>query len=107
MIVADTRQGPGERGQLVVVGGEEHLGAAASLVELLRHGPRDGEPIEGGGAAPDLVEEDQAALRGVVEDARRLYHLHEEGALAARQIVLRAHTGEDAVDHPDAGGARG
>ena len=49
--VAHAGQRLGERGQLVVVGGEQHLGSAAAVVELLGHRPRDGEAVEGGGAA--------------------------------------------------------
>ena len=56
--VHDGFAGVGEVGELVVVGGEE--GAAFHLVvEVLGDGPGDGEAVEGGGAAADLVEDDQ------------------------------------------------
>ena len=40
--------------------------------------------------------------RRVVQDVRRLDHLHHEGALPGRQVVLRADAGEDAIHQPDA-----
>ena len=105
--IVHPRQALGQRGQLVVVGGEEHLGAAPALVQLLGHRPRDREAVEGGGAAPDLVQENQAARGGVVQDAGRLHHLHQERALPARHVVLRAHAREDAVHQPEPGRAGG
>ena len=56
--------------------------------------------------APDLVEDDQAARRGVAEDLRRLAHLDHEGRLAARQVVAGADAGEDPIAKADARGAR-
>ena len=41
------RQPLGQRGQLVIVRGEEHLGPAPALVQLLGHRPRDREAVEG------------------------------------------------------------
>ena len=91
----------------MIVGGEHHLGPLPALVQLLRHRPGDGEAIEGRGAAAHLVEEDEAARRRVVQDARRLDHLDQEGALAARQIVLGPDARQDAIDQPDGRRARG
>ena len=48
----------GERGQLVIVGGEEGA-AAVDLVEMLDRRPGDGEAVEGRRAAADLVEDDE------------------------------------------------
>ena len=105
--VRDAGQPLGERGQLVIVGGEHHLGPLPALVQLLRHRPGDGEAIERGGAAAHLVEEDEAARRRVVQDARRLDHLDQEGALAPREIVLGPDARQDAIDEPDGRRARG
>ena len=59
----------GQPGQLVEVGGAEHLWARGAIVESLDHRPRDGQPIEGGRTSSDLVEvialkEDIEFLRG-------------------------------------------
>ena len=49
-------------GEFVIVRGEEGFGAAV-LVDVFDHGPGEGEAVVGGGAASDLVEQDE--LRGV------------------------------------------
>ena len=65
----------------------------------MRPGQRDA--VVGAGAAADLVEDHQAARRRVVEDVRRLGHLHHERALAAAQLVAGADAREDAVGQAD------
>jgi len=50
---------------------------------------RDREPVERGGAAPDLVEDHERALGRLVEDRRGLDHLDHERRLAGGEIVLR------------------
>ena len=103
VVVAHARQHARQLGQLVVVGGEERLRAAARVVvQVFDDGAGDGQAVVGAGAAPDLVQDDQAARRGVVQDVRRLDHLDHEGALAGGEVVLRADAGEDAVHQPDA-----
>ncbi len=100
VVVAHAGPRVGEGGHLVVVRGEE--GARLQhVVQVLGDAPREAEPVEGAGAAPDLVEDDEAARGGVVDDERGLVHFDHEGALAARQIVAGADTGEDAVHQPD------
>ena len=64
---------------------------------MLGDGPGQAEAVEGGGAAPDLVQQHQALGRGRVEDARRLLHLQHERGLAAGDVVGGAHAGEQAV----------
>ncbi len=46
---------------------------------VLRDGPGDAEPVIGGGAAAQLIDENEAPGRGVLQDARRLQHLSHEG----------------------------
>ena len=89
----------GEIGQLVVVRGEHRLGprrgfdARCSATAHARL-----EPVEGRGAAADLVEDHEAAGRRRVQDVRRLLHLDHERRLAARDVVGRADAREDAID---------
>ncbi|MFM2178184.1 MAG: hypothetical protein RL015_2282 [Verrucomicrobiota bacterium] len=85
-----------ERGDLVVVGGEEAAGTDV-IVQMLGDAPGDAEAVEGARAAADLIKDDEAALGGVVEDERGLVHLDHEGGLAARDVVASADTGEDAI----------
>ena len=96
----------GELGEFVIVGGEERAGAGVFL-EVLDDGPGDGEAVEGGGAAADFVEEDEARGRGVIEDAGDFAHLDEERGAAAGEIVAGTDAREDAVDDGELGLARG
>ena len=76
------------------------------VVQKFRHAPGDREPVEGRGAAADFVEDDEAALGGVVHDIGGLVHLDHEGRLAAREVVVRADPREDAIDETDLGARR-
>ena len=67
--------------------------------------PGEAQPVEGRRAAADLVEDDEAARRGAVQDVRRLLHLDHEGRLAARDVVGRADAGEDPIDDRQLGAA--
>ena len=98
--VLEPREPGAERGQLVIVGGEEGA-APVDLVEMLDRRPGDGEAVEGGGAAADLVEDDERARPRLVEDGGGLDHLDHEGRAAAGEIVGRADPAEQAVDDAD------
>ncbi len=76
-------------------------------VNELDHSPGDGKPVVGAGASPDLVEDHQAAWRGVMEQVGCLQHLDHEGRLPGMNHVLGADAGEDSVDHSDSRGASG
>ena len=92
----------------MIVCGEEGLGCPfRRVVEVFRDRPCDAQAVEGARAPADLVEEDEALGRRVVENVRRLVHLYEKGALAPGQIVRGAHPREDAVHDADPGGSRG
>ncbi len=69
--------------------------------------PGDGDAVVGAGAAADLVEDEQAAVGGMVEDVGGLEHLDHEGGLPGVDLVLGADAGEDAVDNADAGRSGG
>ena len=101
VVVAQARQPLGQLGQLVVVRGEQRP-AADAVVQVLRDGPGQRHAVVGAGAAADLVEDHQAARRGVVQDVGRLGHLHHERALRPAQLVAGADAREDAVGQADA-----
>ena len=93
-----TRQGRnprGQTGQLVVMGGEQRP-AAVDLVQVLDTGPGDRQSVKGRRAAADLVQNDQRALGGLIEDDRGLDHFDHEGRAAAGQVVGRADPTETA-----------
>ena len=46
----------------------EQRAAAIALVQMLDRRPGDGQSVEGGGAAADLVENDQRPHAGLIED---------------------------------------
>ena len=73
---------------------------------MLDRRPGDGEAVEGGGAAADLVEDDERARAGLVEDGGGLDHLDHEGGAAAGEIVGGADAAEQAVDDADVGRLR-
>jgi hypothetical protein len=101
--VEQPRQLGGERGQFVEMGGEQGA-AAVGVVQVLDRRPGDREPVEGRGAAADLVENHQRARGRLVEDRGGLDHFHHEGGAPAGEVVGRTHAGEQPVHHADAGG---
>ena len=96
----------GEFGEFVIVGGEEGAGASV-LLEMLDDGPGDGEAVEGGGAAADFVEEDEAGRGGVIEDGGDFTHFHEKSGTATGEIIAGADAGENAVGKRELGLTRG
>lgn len=104
--VAEAGEPGGEFGEFVVVGGEEGAGADG-VVEVFDDRPGEAESVEGAGAAPDFIEDDQAAAGGVVEDAGGLAHFDHEGGLTAGEVVAGADAGEEAVHEADAGTSGG
>jgi len=85
------------------VRGEEGARAFVRVaVEVLDYRPRNREAVVGGGAAADLVEDDEGAVGGVVEDVGGLVHLDHEGGVATGEVVAGADAGEDAVHEADA-----
>src|SRR6266481_8873030 len=92
--VADACPVFGEFGEFVIV--RRKQGARFDfVVEKFGDAPRDGEPVKGGCAAADLVENNQTAGGGVIDDVGSLIHLHHERRLAPREIIAGADAGED------------
>ena len=89
--------------ELVIMGGEERLGALAVFVDVLHDAPGDGHAVEGGRASANLIQEHQRPGRQIIQDHGRLQHLHHEGGLSAGNVVRGAHTGEEFVEPADMG----
>src|SRR3546814_5910867 len=86
----------GEPRQLMVMRCEEAT-AFVHLMHRLDHRPGERKPVIGRGAAPDLVQYDEALRGRLREDRRGLDHLDHEGRAPAREIVARRseeHTSE-------------
>lgn len=78
--------------------------SALEVAQVQRDGFGQSEAVPGGGAASDFIQDDEGTARGLVEDARRLRHLHHEGGLALLQKVRCADPREDAVHEAEAHG---
>src|SRR6184192_1676578 len=104
--VAQPWQPLGQRGQLVVMGGEQRQRAQLwSIVQVLENGLRDADAVVGARAAAHLIENEQAAGRRVRENVGGLHHLDHEGRQAAGQLVVCTDAREDPVAQPDHGTA--
>ena len=87
------------------MGGEQGLGPDLAFVtDVLEDGLRDGHTVEGGRAAADLIEDDEALAGRVLQDGGHLVHLDHEGGLSGREVIGGADSREDGVADGDAGG---
>ena len=85
----------------MVVGGEEGA-APRHVMQMLGDAPGNREAVEGRRSAANLIEQDEAPRGGVVQNVRRLVHLHHEGRVPLGEIVACADAGENPVCHADA-----
>ena len=76
---------------------------ATAFVDVLDYCPGDRNAVIRRRAPAQFVEKHEAAARQVVHDVGCFAHLDHERTLAHRDIVARADTGEDFVDHTDTG----
>ena len=76
--VPHSRQGLRQFVEVMVVSGEQRLRADA-VDDVLGHRPGDGQTVERARASTDLIEDDEAALGGIVQDVCGLGHLNHEG----------------------------
>mmetsp|Transcript_24851 Transcript_24851/g.82808 ORF Transcript_24851/g.82808 Transcript_24851/m.82808 type:complete len:591 (+) Transcript_24851:178-1950(+) len=97
MPVPHARHGLFERGQLVEVRREE-AEALRFLHQVPGDRPCDAKSVGGRGATAKLVNDDEGALSGRVEDARGLQHLCHERRNAAQLHVRRAHSAHDRIE---------
>ena len=105
IVVGNALECLGHLVELVVMGGKKGLGAETRiLVNVFHYRPSNGNAVVGARAAPQLVEEHEAALAEVVEYRRRLVHLHHKRGFAERYVVGSPHTGENLVDYAYLGG---
>ena len=75
-------------------------------MQIFERRPGDRQPVEGRGAAADLVEHDEGPLGRLIEDRGGLDHLDHEGRAAAGEIVGGADAAEQAIDDADMGASR-
>src|ERR1022692_828274 len=76
-------------------------------MQVLDHRPGDAQPVICRCPAPYLIEDDERAVGGVVQDVGRLIHLDHERRVPPRQVVAGADAREDPVHNAKpAGGCR-
>ena len=79
----------------------EQRAAADLVVDVFDDRPGQRHAIVGARAASDLVEDHEAAVRGRIQNARRLGHLDHERTSPPRQLVAGTDAGKDAIGDPD------
>ena len=88
--------------EFVVVGREKRLGTGRRMVvQVFDHRPGDRNTVVGARTASDFVQQDDAAVGNIVQDAGRLEHLDHEGRFALRNVVGSPDSGENLVHHAD------
>jgi len=91
----------------MIVRGKERLCADALFISgIFQNGAGNGHAVKCRRTASDLIKDEQAVRRRVLQDLRDLRHLHHERGLAGGQIVRGSDAREDAVHHADARRAR-
>ncbi len=67
--------------------------------QIFRHRPSDRQPVKSCRPSPNLIQQHQRSRCGMIENIRRLIHLHHKRRLTRRQIIHRTHTGKNAIAH--------
>ncbi len=79
---------------------EQGLGPDIFLfMEVLSDSPGDAQSIKSTRSSAYFIQQDQAFLRGVIQDPGRLEHFHHERGLTDAQKIHGPDSGEDTVDH--------
>ena len=68
---------------------------------VFQHRPGNGHTVKGTGASADFVQQNQAVLGGIFQNARHLVHFHHKGRLSAGQVIGGADAGKHPVHHAD------
>lgn len=86
---------------------DEQAQTADVADDILEDGLGDGDAVVGGGAAAELVEDDERAGTSALEDVGRLGQLDGEGGLVGEEGVVGTHAGVNAVEEAEARGGGG
>ena len=93
--------------KFVIMGGKQRAGAQFFLIgHIFQHRSGDGHAVKGGGAAADLVQDQQTPPGGVAQDVGHLVHLHHKGGASGKQVVGGSHPGKHPVAEADGGACR-
>jgi len=72
-------------------------------MDIFNHCPGNGQSIIGTGTAPNLIQDQQAARSGMVQDVGCFNHLHHKGGLTGVNFILGADACKNPIDQSDAG----
>ena len=75
--------------------------ASVGFVQMLHRRPSNRQPVIGRGAAPDLVQNNQGPIIGLIQNRRRFDHFNHKGRPPPRQIVRGPNPAEQLTDQPD------
>ena len=102
IIVLDAFEGLLHFIQFVIVRGKQRTGLGTRMfVDVFHNGPCNGNAVVSGSAAPQLIKEHQTAGGEIVQDVRRLVHLHHKRRFAYGNVVAGAHAGKYLVHQTD------
>ncbi len=102
VVIAHSREELCQLSQFMVMRGKK--GERFQLwmaVQILDDRPCNRKPIIGAGTAPDLVQNQQAARRGIIQYVSGLEHFHHEGRLPLVNGILSANARENTVNQPN------
>ena len=84
----------------MVMGSEQGF-AADVIADILHHGAGNAHAVKGRCAAADLIQNDQAALGGPLQNFGHFGHFHHKGGLTGGKVIRCAHAGKDSIHHTD------
>ena len=107
VVQSDARVGGLELARERVVVRREERAAAHVRDQVRERSMRNGHPVKGGRAAPELVEDHERMLGRVAQDGRRLLELNSKSREPRHDGVVGAHACEDPVDRREVACGRG
>src|ERR1041385_1733985 len=96
MIILYPQQGVSKLIQLMVMSCKKCFRfVLRMIVQVFCNSPRNGNAVIGTSAAANLVQQNQATVRQVMQDACRFIHLHHKSRFAERNIIRAAYGREN------------
>ena len=67
------------------------------FMQVLHNAPGYTDTIVSAGATAYFVQQYQASLRNIIDDAGRFVHLHHKSTFATAQVIAGTHTGKNFI----------
>src|ERR1041385_5318838 len=98
MIILYPQQGVSKLIQLMVMSCKKCFRfVLRMIVQVFCNSPRNGNAVIGTSAAANLVQQNQATVREVMQDACRFIHLHHKSRFSRRNIIRGAYARENFI----------